>query len=232
MGPPIQQALADRGLTPGIHVLDSGYVDSQFLTTAQTQHQIDVIGPPFGSYSRQHKAGQGYDLQAFTIDWEAEQARCPQGHTSVKWTPGRDSKGGPTMRIRFDLATCRACPVRPDCTWAKDGARQLSVRPKEQHLALQAAHQRQDTSTFQQQYAIQAGVESSISQGVRRFDLRRSLYIGLARTRLQHVLVAVAMNVTRVIAWLWNETVGDEKRQLGHFARLAPQPLSRRALIA
>ena len=28
--------------------LDSGYVDADFLVTAQTQHQIDVVGPPFG----------------------------------------------------------------------------------------------------------------------------------------------------------------------------------------
>lgn len=155
MGPTIQHALVARNVAPGTHVLDSGYIDSEFLVSAQT-HQIAVLGPPFGSYSRQYKAGGGYDLQAFTLDWETEQARCPQGHTSVKWTPGHDWVGRPTIRIRFDLATCRACPVRSACTWAKAGPRQLSVRPKEQHLALQAARQRQATSEFQQQYAIRA----------------------------------------------------------------------------
>jgi hypothetical protein len=44
-------------------VLDSGYVDADLLVTAQTQHQIDVIGPPFGSYSRERRVGKGYDLQ-------------------------------------------------------------------------------------------------------------------------------------------------------------------------
>ena len=28
-------------------------------------HQIDVVGPPFGSYSHQRRASQGYDLGAF-----------------------------------------------------------------------------------------------------------------------------------------------------------------------
>jgi hypothetical protein len=32
---------------------------------------------------------------AFIIDWETKQARCPQGQTSVKWTPGRDVSGDP-----------------------------------------------------------------------------------------------------------------------------------------
>jgi transposase len=78
MGPAIQQDLANRDLLPGTHVLDSGYVDADLLVTAQMPHQIDVVGPPFGSYSRQWREGQGYDLQAFVIDWQAQQARCPR----------------------------------------------------------------------------------------------------------------------------------------------------------
>ena len=86
-------------------------MDADFLVTAQ-QHQIDVVGPPFGSYSWQHKIEHGYDLQAFVLDWDAQQAHCPQGHTSVKWTPGHDVSGDPVFRIRFDQGTCRACPTR------------------------------------------------------------------------------------------------------------------------
>jgi transposase len=70
MGPTIQQDLADRDVLPSIHLLDSGYVDADLLVTTPTQHRIDVIGPPFGSYSRQRREGAGYDLQAFIIDWE------------------------------------------------------------------------------------------------------------------------------------------------------------------
>ena len=73
------------------------------------QYHIDVVGPAFGSYSRQQQTGQGYDLQAFVLDWEAQQGRCPQGHTSIHWRPGRDVSGDPVIRIRFDGPTCRAC---------------------------------------------------------------------------------------------------------------------------
>jgi transposase len=65
MGPVIQQDLAQRALLPGTHLLDSGYVDADLLASAQRLHQIDVIGPPFGSYSRQQRAGQGYAVDAF-----------------------------------------------------------------------------------------------------------------------------------------------------------------------
>src|ERR671931_207 len=92
--------------------------------------------------------------------------------------------------------------MRAVCTRAKDAPRQLTVRPQAQHAAIQAARQRQETEEFKTQYALRAGAESTISQGVRRFDLRRSRYIGLARTHLQQTLNATAMNIVRVIDWL------------------------------
>jgi transposase len=166
MGPTIQRALAQCNLLPGTHLLDGGYVDAEVLVTAQARHRIEVVGPTFGSYSRQRRAGQGYDLAPFIIDWEAEQAHCPQGKTSVKWTPGQDVSGDPVVRIRFDRATCRACPVRQACTWAKDAPRQLTVRPQLHHEAIQAARQRQETAEFKPQYAARTGVEGTHAQGI------------------------------------------------------------------
>jgi transposase len=231
MGPTIVHDLAARDLLPGTHLLDSGYVDADLLVTAHTQHQIDVVGPAFGSYSRQHQTGQGYDLQAFVLDWDAQQAHSPQGHTSVHWRPGHDVSGDPVIRIWFDGSTCRACPVRRACTAAKGAPRQLTVRMQTHHEAIQAARQRQETAEFKAQYALRAGVESSLSQGIRRFDLRQSRYLGLARTHLQQLLNATAMNVVRVIAWLRGEPLGERRRKPGHFAQLAPHPLSRQTVL-
>jgi transposase len=136
------------------------------------------------------------------------------------------------VRIRFDTGICRACPVRRACTWAKDAPRQLTVRPQAHHEAIQAARQRQETAEFKVQYALRAGIESSLSQATRRFDLRRSRYIRLARTHLQQLLTVTAMNVVRVIAWLWGAPLGEHRRRLGHFAQLAPHPLSRQTVLS
>jgi transposase len=201
MGPAIHHDLAQRDLLPSPHLLDSGYVDAELLVSAQTEQQIDVVGPTFGSYSRQRVEGQGYDLSAFVLDWEAQQARCPQGATSVKWTPGLDVSGDPVVRIRFDTATCRACPARRACTWAKDAPRQLTVRPQAHHEAIQAARQRQETAAFKAQYAQRAGIEGTHSQGIRRRGLRRARYRGLAKAHLQHLLTALALNVVRLGEW-------------------------------
>jgi hypothetical protein len=142
-----------------------------------------------------------------------------------------DVSGDPVMRIRFDGATCRACPACRACTSAQDAPRQLTVRLQVYHEALQAARHRQETTEFKAQYTLRAGVESSLSQGVRCFDLRRSRYLGLARTHLQQLLTGTAMNVVRVIVWLWGEPLGERQRKPGHFAQLAPHPLSRQTVL-
>ncbi|GHP00445.1 hypothetical protein KSF_104920 [Reticulibacter mediterranei] len=41
-----------------------------------------------------------------------------------------------------------------------------------------------------------------MSQGVRAFGMRRSRYLGLAKTHLQHLSIAAAINLVRVGAWL------------------------------
>ena len=79
----------------------------------------------------------------------------------------------------------------------------LTLRPQHQHyLALQKARERQTTTTFKEEYARRAGREGTIAQGVHAFDLRRSRYIGLPKTRLQHLMIASALNLVRMGAWL------------------------------
>jgi Transposase DDE domain len=120
-------------------------------------------------------------------------------------------------------------PHPPSVHLSERRPRQLTVRLQPYHEALQTARLRQETPEFAAQYALRAGVESRLSQGMRRFHLRRSRDIGLARTHLLHLLTA--MNLVRVIAWLWGEPLGERRQQPGHFAQLAPHPLSRQTVL-
>ena len=53
---------------------------------------------------------------------------------------------------------------------------------------------------FRAEYALRSGVESLMSQGLRVFELRKARYIGCTRTHLQHILIAVAINLVRLRA--------------------------------
>jgi len=67
---------------------------------------------------------------------------------------------------------------------------------------LEAAREREAQPAFSKEYQRRAGIEGTISAGVRTLHLRRSRYIGLAKTHLQHILTAAAMNLIRIAAWL------------------------------
>jgi len=124
------------------------------------------------------------------------------------------------MHVRFRPKDCLHCSARARCTRARTGPRTLTFRPKEQHLALQQARQRQGTPEFRETYAQRAGIEGPIAQGTRRCGLRRSRYIGAAKTYLQHIFTAVAINLVRLAAWF--EEAPRARTRRTRFAALAP----------
>lgn len=117
------------------------------------------------------------------------------------------------IKIKFASATCRPCPYRPQCTRAQRYPRRtITLRPREQYAALKSARQRQSTPAFAAEYARRAGIEGTLSYGIRSCGLRRSRYRGLARTHGQHVLTAAAMNLPRVAYWLAGEPRTQTRR--------------------
>ena len=215
----IHAALAERALLPRDHLVDCGYTDAETFVTSAQDYGVTIVGPVAADPSWQAREGTGYENGAFTINWETHTATCPQGKQSRKWQPDRDVTGQEVIQIRFANKDCRACAVRPACTRAKTEPRTLTVRTQVYHEALQAARHRQTTAEFKEQYAQRAGIEGTLSQGVRAFDLRRSRYIGLAKTHLQHILIAVAINVVRVVSWLTEPRLA--KPYVAPFAALA-----------
>jgi transposase len=204
MLPTIHAQLSARQLLPHEHLVDAGYVAADMLVASQQDHHIDLIGPPLPDSTWQARTPDGLDRSCFAIDWDAQQVTCPAGKRSVRWTPGHDRQGdGQTIiAVQFDPNDCTKCPLRSRCTQAKTGPRTMKLRPREQHEALLIARRRQQTDAFKHLYAQRSGIEGTLSQGVRAFGLRYANYIGLAKTHLQHLLIAVAINIVRVVAWI------------------------------
>lgn len=201
---PIHTALAAKDLLSREHLVDTGYVDAEGLVQSQTAYGVHVLGPALPDHSWQARAGQGFDVAHFTVDWARRHATCPQGQTSVKWSVTHNLQGHEIINIRFPRAACLACPHRAACTSSVAGPREITVQPRAQHEALQSRRQHQTTPAFKAQYQTRAGVESTLEQGLRVSDLRHARYSGLAKTHLQHVLTATALNVRRLGAW-WEE---------------------------
>ena len=198
----IHADLAHKHLLPSEHLVDTGYTDSDLLVSSRRQYGVDLLGPVMGDTSWQAREATGFDLSAFAVDWAARTVTCPEGHTSVKWCPTHDRHGNDVIHIEFAPADCRSCPSRPRCTRAATEPRGMGLRPQAQQEALWAARQRQTTTSFKHESARRAGVAGTLSQAIHVCGLRRAKYIGLAKTRLQPIITAAALNVVRAGAWL------------------------------
>jgi transposase len=215
----IHQALAGKGLTPGQHLVDAAYVDAELLVRGRKELGIELLGPPRPNPSWQGKVEGGHTIDRFDIDWDEQRVRCPQGKLSSAWSPQLDQAGTSYISVWFRKADCAACTARPLCTQAGHQARHLKLQPRAEHEALKAARERLATKEGRRRYARRAGIEGTLSQGVRAFGLRRSRYRGLAKTHLQHVATAAAINLARVGDWF--RTVPRAATRTSRFAALA-----------
>ena len=185
MTEPIHATLAGRDLLPAEHYLDSGYPSAALVVDSLRRWGVTLVTPLLADTSRQARAGAGYDRASFTIDFDTEQATCPQGQTSTWWNPVTQ-RGTDAIVIKFAAATCRGCPVR-------DAVHPLHLtegRPP----AHRATRARSTTPSsppgpprtprdWQARYARRAGVEGTIRQAVAVTGMRRARYRGLPKTQ-------------------------------------------------
>jgi transposase len=224
MTEPIQQDLAGRDLQPEVHLVDTGYVDADLLVRSQAKG-IRLLGPALPDNSWQTKGEHSLSMRQFHLDWSTHQALCPQGQFSHRWNY-LEERG--IWEIVFAKETCVGCPLRQQCTKARTTGRVLHVRPQAAHEALLDRRAEQETEAFRQEYHTRAGIEGTLSQGVRRCGLRQARYRGLRKTQVQEVLAAVALNVLRLDAF-WSGYTPLASRP-SHFQRLADRfPAARTA---
>ena len=220
---PIHDALADKGLAPSEHLVDAAYVAADQLVAARARHGIDLVGPQRRDASWQSKDNGAFGLADFAVDWDRRVVRCPEGKQSAAWATYANRKRphrGALVYVRFRAADCRACPSRARCTrTSPDRGRCLVLYPRPEHEALVAARARERTDEYRKLYAQRQGIESTMSQSVRAFGLRRARYRGLAKAGLQHLATAAAINLDRLAAWFAERPLAPTR--VSRFAALA-----------
>ena len=223
-GEPTEQFLADLHLTPAttgdtagmreMHqgqrergeelapetLVDSGYVSAQTLAEAEAEGRA-LTGPP-----RPSRGNKGcFTAEAFAVDVVGRRAVCPAGRTSVSCSPVKE-RGRKRLHFSWGGA-CRTCALRPQCTRSKGGRRYLRV--DERYDLLEGRRQAMETEAYRARLRPRAGIEGTISEGVRN-GMRRSRYRGLAKTSLFLYLMGAACNVRRWMALLGWRSRQDE----------------------
>ncbi len=214
----IHDALAAKGLAPSEHLADAAYVSAAHLVAARERHGIDLVGPPRPDQSWQKQQEGAFRGTDFTVDWERQRVRCPEGHESTTWGDYKDKASGQSyIRAGFNPAQCRPCPSRSRCT--RTASRRLGLLPRPEHEAIAVARARLETGAGRRLYGQRQGIEGTISQGVRAFGLRRARYRGLTKVGLQSVATAAAINLDRLGAWFAKRPLAPTRTS--RFAALA-----------
>jgi transposase len=107
--PQIHAALQQRGLLPGTHIVDTGFLDADLFVKSRDDYGVDLLGPTRLDDHWQAREGAGFDAQHFQIDWDQQQATCPAGKTSISWTPAVDNRGNAVIKVKFSSKDCRRC---------------------------------------------------------------------------------------------------------------------------
>ena len=216
----IHEALKDKGLLPQEHIVDMAYMDSELMVRSQNDYDVCLHGKMRLNHNWRTKTKGTYLIDDFVIDWGAEQVSCPAGKQSVYWYEGLDRKGNhPQIQVFFDKRDCLSCSQKRHCLRSKQTGRSLCFAPQETFEARQAALKAQETPQWQAIYQKRAGIEGTLSQGVRAFGMRRSRYIGYDKTHFQHGAIATAVNVVRFNDWFALRP--RAKTRVSRFGRLA-----------
>lgn len=208
---PLLEQEREQGRAPQEMYVDMGYSSGPLLVH-QASLGTRLIGPVATSSSWQQRQQRGFAPQDFELDWQEQVAKCAQGQHAQSWNESYDKRGKPITVIQFPKATCQACPVRACCTRSPDG-RSLTLAREPVQQALEQRRREQVTPAFQQPYAWRAGVEATISQGVRTQGLRQARYRGQDKVHLQHLRIAAAINVVRIDRWLQAQERGRPARR-------------------
>lgn len=186
----IQERLIKRDLRPNEHYVDRGYICAANLAHS-ADRGTELLGQALPDTSRKP---EGYKQSDFKLDFERQEATCPEGRVSEKWYQRPQADGHVGAEIQFK-DRCAGCPARAQCAPGKSG-RTLTVSPY--HKELQERRAEQETEAFKEKMKRRPAIEGTISEMTRKHGMRRARYRGKPKVRLQALFSGAAANMKRL----------------------------------
>lgn len=188
--PRIREGLARRDLSPPEQYVDAGYVSGKQMTESRAAGTV-LMGPPLPDTSP-----NGFKIRDFEIDRAARRAACPGGQKSVRWSERTDRDGSKAANIQFGASACAVCPLRDGCTSGQGGR---SLHLSEHYETLEERRAEATTQEFARKMRARPAIESTLSELVRGYGLRRHRYRGDGKRHLENLLKAASCNLRRLV---------------------------------
>jgi transposase len=133
--PPQSHAeLAQRGLLPGPHMVETGVLDADRLVHRRHDDSVDWLGPTHLDDHGQAREGAGGDAQQFQLDGDQHQVSGPAGQKRLSWTPAVDHRRNAVITGQDSSKDCRRGDHVAQGVRAKTRAprRTRTIRPQPQ----------------------------------------------------------------------------------------------------
>ena len=165
-------------------------------------------------YEDPSKERKVFGLKDFAIAKDLKSITCPNNVTTDKCKISDQSeKTKGLLLFSFLRKDCDHCPLREQCLPTdKNGKQRLRFRRVSVPLrydALLFDLNRNKTPEFKEAYAKRFKVERRFGTMVGNHGLRRSRYVGLARTSIHIIMANMACNVVRMVNLLWEPALGS-----------------------
>lgn len=196
----IHQRLDERDLLPEDgHLVDRGYVSGETIDESK-ERGVELIGPVQDNTSAAARAQEGFSVEHFKLDFDLEQAICPQGKPAQSWTNSiRTDRGQAIIQIVWNKEICSQCPFRGKCVQGKKTGRVIKL--SKHYPSIARRRQEQKTDQFHEVYRRRSGVEATLSYIVLNCGARSTPHCGKDKTCLHYLMIAAAVNLRRAIAW-------------------------------
>lgn len=214
---PVQEAEEEIGYRPGELLGDMAYGTADNRVEYE-KIDVDLISP----VPETRNAHGKYSKDKFDIDLEAEKVTCPAGETTSRWGWAYDSEGRKVKRYQFDADGCRECPIRSECTTAKNG-RTITLNYHEEKLQQDRAYQ--ETEEFKKKYPRRAECERKVYELMRVHGMRQSRHMGKRKTEMQMSWTAAVVNLKR-LPELMKEELETIAEQAGYALEELKQKIS------
>lgn len=212
--PKVEQALEEAGEPmPSVIYVDAGYTSGAELARALEEGR-ELRGPVQPGPIKDGRSSS----EAFDVNIEKRSALCPTGHRSTNCSRLENGKtGDAAYRFEWKGSLCKPCDRRRQCLGKEQKHRTLVVG--ERHDLIQDRRREQTTEQFAKDMRHRNGIEGTISELCRGYGLRRSLYRGIEKTRLQNSMIGAACNIKR---W-WRRVTWEQKEAA---KRVAPEEMA------
>lgn len=158
---------------------------------------VVVYAPP-----RAQESEEFFSPAEFTLDEEGKVLTCPAGQQTEQRYPNSHGTG---WRFYFRRSQCRECPLLPHCMARLPAKRGRTVVKNDYQAEYDRLRARAETERYREVRREHPKVERKLAEIVQRHGGRRARYRGRWRVKIQYLMLAIVVNIKRMVKLLWGK---------------------------